>query len=188
MPIGSVDPQPEMDIYLISNEIHTDLVVPVKNKVFDWEVFLDPEDFLSRPSEWIEIGWGDRQFYFEIPTWDKFSLNIALNALLFPSDAIIHINYLNDHPMNYSSAKKISISYATYQKLVKEIHQRFKTKQHRPILIEGKGYSSSDNFYEAHGNFSLVRTCNVWTSEILAAGELKHPLWSPTKYGLQFLW
>lgn len=187
IPLGSVDAQKEMEIYLLSNEIHTDIVVPTKNDVFDWETFLNTNDFKAR-SEWIEFGWGDRQFYFEMPTWDKFTWRLAFDALFLPDPAVMHVNYLNGHPRDYKSARRILISFETYLKLVKSIQKSFKLKEGKPILIPNQGYSSSDNFYEAHGSFSLIRTCNVWTSDILAEVGLKHPLWSATKYGLEFIW
>lgn len=177
-----------MEIYLLSNEIHTDIAVPLRNKVFDWETFLDASQFKSRPVEWLEIGWGDRQFYFEMPTWDKFTLKLALDALLLPDAAVMHVNYLDMHPKDYLSAKKVRISYATYEKLVTALKGSFLLKDDKPIILPGKAYTSTDNFYEAHESFSLIRTCNVWTSDALGKAGIKHPLWSPTKYGLQLMW
>lgn len=186
--MGSDDPNPEMEIYLLSNEIHTDIVVPVKNEVYNWENFLNAQDFKQRPGEWIEIGWGDRQFYFEMPTWDKFTLKLAFDALFIPDPAIIHVNYLDSHPKNYPSHKRINISKETYKKLVTELKKRFLLNKGAPILIPGKGYSPTDNFYESYGSFSLLRTCNMWTSEVLGEVGLKHPIWSPTKYGIEYIY
>lgn len=188
IPIGSSDPKPEMEIYLISNEIHTDIVLPVKNQVFDWETFLNPNDFKNRPVKWIEFGWGDRRFYFEMPTWNKFTFSLAADALFTPDTAVMHVNYLDDLPVNYTSARKITVSYETYKKIVDAVKKSFVLKNGKPILIPGKSYSETDNFYEGVGEFSLMRTCNVWTSEILSEADLRHPLWSPTKYGLNVMW
>ena len=185
-PLGGDDPNPEMEIYLLSNEIHTDLAVPVRNDVFDWESFINPGDFESRPTDWIEIGWGDRQFYFEMPTWDKFTLKLGFDALFIPDPAILHVNYLDAHPTTYSSHKRIRISKASYKKLVDAIKQQFQLKNNKPILIPNKGYTATDNFYESFGSFSIGKTCNVWTANILGEADLKRPIWSPTKYGLEF--
>ncbi|WP_408097998.1 TIGR02117 family protein [Peredibacter sp. HCB2-198] len=187
-PIGSEDPNPEMEIYLLSNPIHTDIAIPVRNEVFDWESFLNPLDFKSRPADWIEIGWGDRQFYFEMPTWDKFTFKLGFDALFIPDPAILHVNYLDAHPTSYSGHRRIRISKATYKKLVEEIRSQFQLKNGRPILIPNKGYSDTDNFYESFGSFSILKTCNVWTAQRLGAVGIKRPLWSPTKYGLEFIW
>ena len=178
----------KITIYLISNEIHTDFVLPVKNDVFDWESFWNPEDFKSRPGEWVEIGWGDKEFYQKTPTWDKFDFSVGLKALFLPSDSAVHINYLSGSPENYPRSARLEISPETYQKLVMAIKSQFKLRNQVPALIYIAGYSDTDNFYDAHGTFSIFKTCNVWTSDMLAEAGLKHPLWSPTKYGLEFIW
>lgn len=174
-------------IYLISNEIHTDLVLPVRTEAFDWENFWDPDDFESRPSEWVEFGWGDREFYQEVPTWNEFTFSVAARALFFPGEAAMHINYVEGSPENYPSSARLQISVETYRKLVESIKKQFKTKNGK-LVVYGNGYDKTDNFYAAHGSFSLINTCNVWTSDRLGEAGLKHPLWSPTKYGLEFIW
>ncbi len=186
--VGSDDPRPEIEIFLLSNEIHTDLVFPVKNDVYNWEDFLNANDFKERPGEWIEIGWGDRQFYFEMPTWDKFTLKLAWDALFIPGQAVIHVNYLESHPSDYSSHRVLRLSKESYKKLVERVIQEFKQKDRKPILIPGKGYDLTDNFYESYGEFSLFKTCNIWTADILGEADLKRPIWSPTKYGLEFIY
>lgn len=180
-----MDHDRQMVIYLISNDIHTDIAVPVINGVFDWETFLNKDDFKIRSSDWIEIGWGDRQFYFEMPTWDHFTWKLAADALFWPDPAVMHVTYLDRHPSEYSSAQKIEVSFKTYKKLVETLKSRFIQKDGRPIILPGKGYDMTDNFYEAEGSYSIVRTCNQWTSEILAEVGLPHPIWAPTKHGIQ---
>ena len=187
IPTGEKEESGEIEIFLVSNEIHTDLALPVKNDVFDWTSFIDPADFKSGPSQWIEIGSGDRDFLFEIPTWDKFDLKVLLDALFWPDPAIMHVNFLGTHPTVYQH-RVLRISRERYRLLVDSIKKSFVLDKGKPVLIPGRGYSESDNFYEGKGDFSIVRTCNVWTSEKLASANLLHPLWSPTKYGLMFLW
>jgi uncharacterized protein (TIGR02117 family) len=188
IPLGEHRPSSDVTIYLISNSIHTDLVVPVKNEIFDWEQFYDPADFKARSTQWLQVGWGDREFYTKVPTWNEFTIGIALDALFLPGPGAMHINYLDDHPEAYKNVRKINISTETYKKLISAIKDSFVLKNGRPVLLKGKGYFDSDNFYDAHGKFSMMRTCNVWTSDILAKADLPHPLWSPSKIGIEFIW
>lgn len=185
--LGELDPVHEVEIYLLSNDIHTDIAVPVRNDVFDWETFLDPAAFKSR-GEWIEVGWGDRQFYFEMPTWDKFTLRLAADALFLPDPAVMHVTYLEFHPSMYKSALKIKISKKKYAQLVQVLKAGFVLKNNKPVILAGKAYDATDNFYEAHGSYSIIRTCNQWTSDSLAEVGLPHPLWAPTKYSLERIW
>jgi uncharacterized protein (TIGR02117 family) len=186
--LGEEDPASDVEIYLISNEIHTDIVVPVKNQVYDWSEFIDPQDFGETPSEWMEFGWGDKDYYMQVPTWNEFTWKITFDALFLPGEAVMHVNYLNEHPRIYETHRRITISNENYHKLVNTIQGHFKLRGGKPIVLQDKGYTESDNFYEAHGSFSVFKTCNVWTSDVLAEVGLKHPLWSPTKYGLNFTW
>jgi uncharacterized protein (TIGR02117 family) len=188
IPVGDMDSAAEIEIYLISNEIHTDLVLPVSNEVYDWHDFLNPADFGRAPTLWLEFGWGDKGFYMEVPTWDEFSWEIALKALFLPGPAVMHVNYLNQHPSIYTTHRRITISRGTYLKLINAIKGHFKQRDEKPIILISKGYTDSDNFYEAYGSFSILKTCNVWTSDVLGEVGLKRPLWSPTKYGLNLIW
>lgn len=186
---GEIDRDPEMDIYLIANEIHIGIVLPRKNAVYDWNTFI-VDNYFPDPSldlDWIEFGWGDRRFYFEMPTWDHFTWQLAADALFLPDPAVMHVGLMNisDYP---NSVTKVRINYKTYQKIISAVKESIVIKNGRPILLHGKGYSPQDNFFEAHGSYSLLRTCNVWTADIFKAAGLKHPLWSPTKYGMERLW
>lgn len=190
IPIGEFDPEPQMEIYLTSNAIHIGIVVPVVNEVTDWKNFIEIGNFspIAKDLQWIEFGWGDRQFYFEMPTWDHFNLSLAADALFSPDPAVMHVNFLESHPTRYSDMRKVKISYKTYQKMVAAIQSWFVFHNGKPVVIPGKGYTPIDNFYEAKGSFSLFKTCNIWTSDIFAESGLRHPLWSPTKYGLESIW
>lgn len=190
IPLGEIDTEPQMDIYLTSNEIHIGIVVPVANQVMDWNQFLEIGYFTpeARGLQWVEFGWGDRRFYFEMPDWDHFTMGLAADALFLPDPAVMHVNFLESHPTQYRDMRKVKISYKTYQKMVQAIQSEFILEKNKPILIPGKGYSGLDNFFEGRGSYSIIRTCNVWTSDIFARSGLKHPLWSPTKYGLEFIW
>lgn len=186
--VGSKESQPEVEFYLISNDIHIGFILPARNSVMDWESFINPSDFVLRATDWLEFGWGDRQFYFDMPTWEQFTWGLALDALLLPDPAVMHVGYMTSHPENYLSVRKLRVSKEQYRKIVAGIKRSFVLKHGRPILISNKGYEGSDNFYEAEGSYSLVRTCNVWTADILGEAGLKRPIWSPTKYGLEKIW
>lgn len=188
IPLGSLDQEQEIEFYLISNDIHIGLVLPLKNEVFDWESLIDPKQFGSRPTKWLNMGWGDRQFYFAIPTWDNFSIGVALDSLFVPDPGILHIEYLPLHPERYKGIRKIKVSKRTYAKIVSAVKDSFILKDGRPVLIDNRGYEDNDNFYEAHGTYTILRTCNEWTADMLGEAGLPRPLWSPTKYGLEFLY
>jgi uncharacterized protein (TIGR02117 family) len=186
IPIGSRDPDPEIELYLLSNDVHVGIVLPLKNDVVDWSQFFDLSEF-QNSDEWFQLGWGDKTFYFEVPEWRDLTLIRALDALLIPGEPVIHVDFLGPHP-RLMGAIPFKVSRDRYRSLAIEIRKRFKKKDHRPILIPEKSYGTKDNFYLAHGAYSLLRTCNNWTADLLGSQNLLRPLWSPTKYGLQFMY
>lgn len=190
IPVGKEDPVKEMDIYLVSNDIHVGIVLPKANRVYDWRPFLLEGNFPIgfENMKWIQFGWGDKRFYFEMPTADDFSLSLALDALFLPDSAVMHVEMLPTEPVPSHYVRRVRISYATYRKIVDEIKTWFILRNGKPVLIPGKGYADYDQFFEARGSYSLLKTCNAWTADIFASAGLRHPLWSPTKYGMEFFW
>lgn len=189
-PFGRKDNSRDVDIFLISNDIHVGIALPVTNAIYDWKPFVVNEHFPSPETvKWIHFGWGDRQFYFEIPTWEHFTLKLAFDALFIPDQAVMHVEVLRLTPDQSSDyVRKISISFETYQKLVHAIKSWFILQNETPVIIPGKGYSPEDQFFEARGSYSLLKTCNIWTSDIFKEAGLAHPLWSPTKHGMEYIW
>ena len=54
----------------------------------------------------------------------------------------------------------------------------------RACPIPGVQYYDSDAFYEATGHYHLLRTCNVWTSDMLRAGGVRGGWWTPFASGV----
>ena len=55
----------DVDIYILTNGVHTDIVVPIKNDVYDWSTLLPFENTISKRTDfnYVSIGWGDKGFY-----------------------------------------------------------------------------------------------------------------------------
>ncbi len=61
----------EVTIYIKTNGVHTDLVVPVRTNQMDWSKELKFSNTLSADTtfSYLAMGWGDKGFYLETPTW-----------------------------------------------------------------------------------------------------------------------
>ena len=55
----------ELSIYIKTNGVHTDIVVPVKNDLFDWSKEIKFSHTKSKDStyKYLGLGWGDKGFY-----------------------------------------------------------------------------------------------------------------------------
>src|SRR3954463_856759 len=83
------DDSKDVTIYIKTNRVHTDIVVPVKNDQFDWSKDVQFANTISKDSieKYVAFGWGDKGFYLETPTWGDLTFNTAFKAAFALSTA-----------------------------------------------------------------------------------------------------
>ena len=139
----------------------------------DLSNFIPTKDYGQKcDKNFIGIGWGDKGFFLDTPTWAELKFSTAFKAAFLPTPTAMHVEYMPE-PMESETVKKVYISKAKYLKLVKYVSASFVTNNHQVDVIEGKGYSPADNFYEAHKSYHMFRTCNRWTNEALKTINIK---------------
>lgn len=169
-------------IYIESNGVHTDIVVPSKHGVIDWTEKLPYEDFERADSTYgyIGFGWGDKGFYLDTPTWAELKFSTAFEAVFFLGSTAMHVTYKKQAPKEYELSRKIMISEEQYRLLADYIISSFEPGSNGGFQrIDHKGYYSNDCFYEATGTYSFLTTCNVWTGEGLQAAGVRAGVWTP---------
>jgi len=88
------DGDADITLYLISNGIHTDIVMPSRNGDTDWTTTFPAADTTGGQSaDWIAVGWGDKNFYLNTPTWADLTASTALKAVSGLSESAIHTTY-----------------------------------------------------------------------------------------------
>ena len=58
-------------IFVRTNGVHSDIVLPMANNMINWADFVNPHDTKSQTDayNYVAFAWGDRGFYLETPTW-----------------------------------------------------------------------------------------------------------------------
>jgi len=153
-------------IYVKSNGVHTDLCLPVVTDYIDWRTFIPTEHFpkVADPG-YVSIGWGDKGFFLDTPTWADLKFSTAFNAAFMGTETAMHVAYHEHEPEITPTSKLVYIEPQKYIELIDYIRGSFKTTDKKIDLIPNKGYWHNDNFYEAHGTYHLFNTCNAWTNE-----------------------
>ena len=177
----------EIPIYIYTNGVHTDIVMPVKNELHDWSAKIPFANTTSKKSDYnyVGIGWGDKGFYLDTPTWADLKFSTAVKAAFWMSESAMHTSFYNTMT-EAADCKKIMISKKHYQNLVKFINAKFdRDANGNYILIPTKAvYSDNDAFYDAKGSYSFLNTCNTWANDALKAAGQKAAWWTPTDYGI----
>ena len=181
-----VENQKEIPIYILTNGVHTDIVLPIKNDYHDWSTQLKFEHTKSKDTtyQYVALGWGDKGFYLETPTWADLKASTAIKAASGLSTSAMHVTFYK-HLKENQSCKKIQISLENYKKLVEFIKESFQTKSGEFLKIETDAvYGKHDVFYEANGSYSLFYTCNSWANQALKATNQKAALWTISDSGI----
>jgi uncharacterized protein (TIGR02117 family) len=178
--------QEEIPIYILTNGVHTDIVLPIKNEHHDWSTQLKFEHTKSKDTtyQYVALGWGDKGFYLETPTWADLNASTAIKAASGLSSSAMHVTFYK-HLKENQSCKKLQISLENYKKLIAFINESFQTKSGKFLKIETNAvYGKHDVFYEANGSYSLFYTCNSWANQALKAANQKAALWTISDSGI----
>ena len=176
----------EIPIYILTNGVHTDIVLPIKNEHHDWSSQLKFEHTKSKDTtyQYVALGWGDKGFYLETPTWADLKASTAIKAASGLSTSAMHVTFYK-HLKENQSCKKLQISLENYKKLIAFINESFQTQSGEFLKIETNAvYGKHDVFYEANGSYSLFYTCNSWANQALKAANQKAALWTISDSGI----
>lgn len=177
----------EIPIYIYTNGVHTDIVMPVKNDLQDWSTKIPFANTKSKKTDYqyVGIGWGDKGFYLDTPTWADLKFSTAFNAAFWLSDSAMHCSYYSKMTVA-DDCKMMMISKSQYRELVKFVDEKFdKDANGNYILIPTDAvYSDNDAFYDAKGKYSFLNTCNTWANDALKSAGQKAALWTPSDYGI----
>lgn len=175
------EPAAGVDIMVETNGIHTAIVVPLVTPQKDWREDFPARDLLapSRPYSHVSISWGSREVFLNTPSWSDLTVATALNAL-WDSGALLHVaHYVRPMPSPYH--RELTITHAQYGRLVALVEQAMLPVAERERF---SGYGDNDVFYLAAGSYHLGRTCNQWTSDVLAGAGIRTGLWTPFAGGV----
>jgi uncharacterized protein (TIGR02117 family) len=176
------DTKPEVQIFILTNGVHTDIVMPVKNDQIDWSQQVQFKNTKAADStyNYIAMGWGDKGFYLETPDWSDLRASVALKAATGLGKTAIHTTYYRQMRLG-DDCKSMMISKEQYSRLIAYVTASFQKDSSGnfiPIKTDAN-YSRTDAFYEANGSYSLTHTCNTWANNALKASGQKCCFWTP---------
>ena len=184
---GGMAHQPDdQTIYLLSNGVHLDILVPLVSPAKDWRKDLGIPTKIADQISLVAFGWGDRDFYLKTPEWSDLRCKTAFNALFLKDSSVLHITYFTAISES-RRCKKLFVPEENFEMLIASLEDSFlRSAKGCPILIGNTGYTLHDQFYEAKRSYSLFYTCNTWSNQVLKKCGLRACLWTPFDRGI--LW
>ena len=200
---GDAPDGPPVTIYVISNGVHADIVLPARvegetglAELLGLEGAADAAASSARHPRMtarthLAVGWGAREFYLATPTWAEVRPGVALRALAL-APAALHVDVMAGPPLADADTRMLRLARQGYRGLVAFVAASLlRDPAGRPVPIpipenvgsgdagQGPTYGPDSLFYEATGRFSPVRTCNTWAADALASAGARAPLWTP---------
>lgn len=174
-----------VEIFIRSNGVHTDFVLPVRSACIAWDTFVSPAACNADSSyAYVAIGWGDKGFFLNTPTWGDLTFSTAFVAASGLGESAMHVDYLKNPPKIGERGKQFRISTEQYQQLIAYIRSSFLLQNNKAMLIDHAGYGKRDKFFEANGRYSLFMTCNEWTGDGMQAADMSVGVWTPLEFGI----
>lgn len=169
-PASSPGKTGNVTIYIINNGFHTDLALPV-DQVMRHGGVLAQAGNTSRGQKWIIYGWGDLGF-FSAKGVSVARASDGLRALFSPGNpSVIRVFGSDRRPdQAYDSAKAIVLSPAGFDALAAHMDASFTTMAGAPVAAP---VVTDEAFFLSREHFSVLRLCNNWTADQLAAAGLK---------------
>lgn len=170
--------QQNRTIYLLYDEIHTDIIIKLSESTLAWEKIL-PELLHQSKRGYLVLGWGDRETYLTTPTWDKLKPMVAFKALFINTPSMMHLQHLY-RISHLRHLIPISLSQAQQQIIEAQLRA---TLGETPRFVQ-RGYWSRDAFYDSPYPYNLFHTCNTWSGDILREANVSMSYWTPLSSNL----
>lgn len=158
---------PAVAIYLVAHEGHTGIVVPRAS--IPAGLWPESQDFPK--ADYLEVGWGDRDYYQgrDQGVWG------TLRAALWPTPSVLHVVGVRGPVARYFRASEVvelMLSHDGFERLVRYIDEAHERTGGAAAARLGPGLYGDSSFYAARESFHLLRTCNVWTARALRVAGL----------------
>lgn len=170
-PPGPADPQgggPAVAVYLVAHDKHSGIAV----RRADIPTGLWPEKRDFPQAEYLEVGWGDRDYYYGRNQSLAGTLRAALGS---DNPSVLHVAGVRG-PLaeNFPASEIIEVKLTRdgFERLVRYIHDAYDRAGAPTVAPLGPGLYGDSRFYPAWESFNLLRTCNVWTARGLRGAGL----------------
>ncbi|MNJ82614.1 hypothetical protein D3C87_00160 [compost metagenome] len=176
------DPKTEI-IYVSSNGIHSDVILPIRHPLMNWESTLSMHQMLSVDTfqTHLKFGWGDKNFFLRTKEWSDMEVGVVLNTVFGRGPGAMHLILCTPKDLDKTGLVEIHLTKKQYQKLCVFIKRSFLFENGKAQVIEKHPYGTYDFFFDSSIEYNMTYTCNTWTNNALKRAGQKMGIWTPFK-------
>lgn len=189
-PVG----EPTVEVFVVSHGYHAGIVLP-RGVLADAASRRGHAALISVATRFgvfpfLEIGWGDEEFYRSVPTVASVTVPMAARALFLPGNrSVLHVVGLNHEPraaFPLADIIALDLSPEGFERMLARIDATFvPAGTGDPADDAGPGLYGPSRFYRARGTFNILHVCNHWLADLLdVAGVPTAPVLATLPAGL----
>jgi len=167
-PVEPPGAEPGVAVYLVAHDKHSGIAV----RRADIPAGLWPESRDFPRAEYLEVGWGDRDYYMGRDQGFWGTLRAALGS---DNPSVLHVAGVRG-PLteNFPASEiiEVMLSRDGFERLVLYVHDAHDRAGAPAAAPLGPGLYGDSRFYPARESFNIFRTCNVWTARGLRGAGL----------------
>jgi len=167
-PVEAKSSGPGVEVYLVAHDKHSGIAI----RRADIPAGLWPESRDFPQADYLEVGWGDRDYYYGRNQGWGSALRAALGS---DNSSVLHVVGVRGPLMENFPASEIievRLSREGFERLVRYIQDAYDRAEAPAAAPLGPGLYGDSRFYAARETFNLFRTCNVWTARGLRGAGL----------------
>lgn len=156
--------EPTKPVYLVSHGWHAGIVV--RRADIPPGVWPQSRDFPD--AEFLEVGWGDRDYYMT----RRPHLGHVLKAGLLPTASVLQIVGFNGPVERYfprSEVIRIDLSEDGFERLCRYLEDSHAVDTAGRAQPLGRSLYGRGSFYLSRETYHLFNTCNAWTARAMRA-------------------
>lgn len=181
----AVEGAKDQQILLVAGPIHYDILMPLNadtRAAFDF--LADAGLPMTHPdAAWVAVGWGSEAFYTATGDYTDLDLRTVWKAATGDT-SVLRFEVIGPiatggkiRPIDLTARQLAQLRGQVLAELARDLSGA-------PIVVQGAQLSDGDVFFRASARFSLIRTCNVWVSDVLRAVGVPMGRWTPTPYAV----
>lgn len=154
------DNGPRVSVYLVAHDKHSGIAV----RRSDIPAGLWPEIRDFPHADYLEVGWGEREYYFGRDQGFTGAMRAAFGS---NNPSVLHVAGVRGSlAKNFPASEiiEVTLSRDGFERLMRYIHDAYDRKGATVVAPLGPGLYGDSRFYPGWESFSLMRTCNVWTA------------------------
>ena len=180
------EPDRGVEIMVESNGTHTGIVVPVTNAIKDWRETFPSAGHLREDDRYpthVAIGWGEAHVFMNVPTWGDLSPLTALRIAFVGGDSMIRLSHYI-RPAPGENHRPLRVTSEQYRRIVEQVEASLPPAGGDGERTIFRGTDRADAYYEARGRYTLLKTSNSWTGDLLGDAGIRMGLWTPLAGGV----